>query len=48
VEWYRYFIRGQVAERADQSETATLPAPVTQPDYYVGTFDSFRRGLWLP
>ncbi|RYZ03802.1 MAG: hypothetical protein EOO73_26580 [Myxococcales bacterium] len=47
VEWYRYFIRGQVAERADQSPTVNLPAPVTNPDYYVGTFGSFRRGLWL-
>ncbi|MDF3071614.1 MAG: hypothetical protein K0R38_7215 [Polyangiaceae bacterium] len=47
VEWYRYFMRGQVAERADQSATVNLPAPVTNPDYYVGTFGSFRRGLWL-
>lgn len=47
VEWYRYFIRGQVAERADQSVSVNLPAPVTNPDYFVGTFGSFRRGLWL-
>ncbi len=47
VEWYRYFIRGQVAERADQSATVNLPSPVTNPDYFVGTFASFRRGLWL-
>lgn len=47
VEWYRYFIRGQVAERADQSASVNLPSPVTNPDYFVGTFGSFRRGLWL-
>lgn len=47
VEWYRYFIRGQVPERAELLPGGAPSAPESAPDFYVGPFSSFRHGLWL-
>jgi len=50
--WMRAYIRGQVGELVTTRESSNLTAPVTNPDLWVGVFDTVRRGYspnpWTP
>jgi hypothetical protein len=50
--WQRTYIRGQVGELVTTRQSVDIPAPVTNPDLWVGVFDTVRRGYspnpWTP